>query len=179
MISFAFKIPIKPVSRSYSLFLTKCKDAGRGPGFIQCDCGQHFGAWFRTPGDEYGMFKQLVDDAINAEMGKQGVFAPLTGPVELSVVITVQRPMNHYIGADRARPVKENCLLIRPTGSPSAIGVLDALQYFFLGRVYNDRRQISRPFADKLYDEEDAINIRVGHYDGAKTDPRNKQLELF
>lgn len=173
-----FKIPIKAIAKVYQMFLTKCQNPG--PRSVQCECGEYFSGWFKQDGNDITAFSQIVKDSAAKAMEQAGILKPLTGPVELWAVMMCERPQSHYEQGDRGNPVKQSFLHDPgPTGSPNAIGVLDALQHILAGTAYIDRRQIAFPSAPKQWADSNSIQITIRPYRASSWDPRNKQLELF
>lgn len=90
----------------------------------------------------------------------RAIAEPFAGPVRVELVFTMPRPLDHYAGRDRARPLRENAPRWhphRPDLDKLARAVLDGLT----GPALLDDGQVVELVARKVYGESAGVIVAL------------------
>lgn len=93
-------------------------------------------------------WRRRCDAAAREAMGAK---PPLEGPLRVLFAFTVQRPANHHIAGDRARPIKPACADAWPTPKPDASKLTRSTEDALTKIVWRDDAQIVQQYAEKRY----------------------------
>lgn len=113
----------------------------------------------------------VLDDAKNNKGWRQqvAVFAsqamagapPLDGPLTVSVLFTMPRPLSHYGTGRNLGQLKTWAVLRYPTTKPDATKLWRAAEDALKGIVWHDDAQVVRQEVAKVYGELEGMEIEV------------------
>lgn len=85
---------------------------------------------------------------------------PLDGPVSLSMVFLMPRPQAHFMGNDRARPLRVNAPF-NHTSTPDATKLGRAVEDALIGVAFRDDSQVSALSVWKVYEDSDGSGVMI------------------